>query len=41
MMQFFYIAAAIAVLTYAHAEVNFKEVDTEEVSRAITFHELK
>jgi hypothetical protein len=41
MMQFFYIAAAIAVLTYAHAGVNFKEAETEEVSRVITSIELQ
>jgi hypothetical protein len=41
MMQFFYIAAAIAVLTYAHVVVSFKEAETEEVSRVITFNELQ
>jgi hypothetical protein len=41
MMQYFYIAAATAVLTYADAKMNFKEVETEKVSRVITFNELQ
>jgi hypothetical protein len=41
MMQFFYIAAAIAALTFADAQMSFKEVKTEKASRVITLNELQ